>query len=43
MAGRMGNTVDIDFMVAGDKEDLSVYQAIVHKDKSGKRPYHLED
>lgn len=38
-----GNTYDIDFMVAGDEKDLSVYQAIVHEDKSGKRPYHLED
>jgi len=38
-----GNTYDIDFMVAGDAGDLSVYQAIVHKDNPGKRPYHLED
>ena len=38
-----GSKYDIDFMVAGDAEDLSVYQAIVHKDRSGKRPYHLEN
>lgn len=38
-----GNTYDIDFMVAGDEKGLSVYQAIVHQDKTGKRLYHLED
>ena len=39
----LGNTVDIDFMVAGDAGNLTVYQAIVHKDSSGKRAYHLEN
>ena len=37
------NKYDVDFMVAGSKTDLSVYQAIVHKDKAGKRKYHLEN
>lgn len=38
-----GNKYDIDFMVAGPKEQLMVYQALVHKDKAGKRKYHLEN
>ena len=38
-----GNKYDIDFMVAGPKEDLRVFQALVHKDKEGKRNYHLEN
>ena len=38
-----GNLYDIDFMVAGSGENMSVYQALVQKDKDGKRKYHLED
>lgn len=34
---------DIDFMVAGSKDNLRVFQALVHKDKEGKREYHLEN
>ncbi len=38
-----GQTVDVDFMVSGTGNELSVYQAIIHKDDDGKRKYHLED
>lgn len=37
-----GNVFDIDFMVAGKKNNLRVYQALVHKADGKKRKYHLE-
>ena len=37
-----GNKYDVDFMVAPSNHKQAVFQAIVHKDKNGKRKYHLE-
>ena len=35
--------IDVDFLVAGDKDDLRVLDAIVHKVDGTKRPYRVED
>ena len=38
-----GVLYDVDFMVAGERGQLRVYQALVHKAGKAKRDYHLED
>ncbi len=40
---KQGNKYDVDFMVATADKKLTVFQALVHKDKDGKRKYHLEN
>ncbi len=38
-----GRLYDLDFLVAGNRDNLTVFQAVVHKVNSEKRVYHLED
>ena len=38
-----GTMIDVDFLVAGDKDDLRVLDAIVHKVAGTKRPYRVEE
>ena len=38
-----GTMIDVDFLVAGEEDDLRVLDAIVHKVAGTKRPYRVED
>ena len=38
-----GTMIDVDFLVAGDRDDLRVLDAIVHKVAGTRRPYRVEE